>query len=747
MMPQKPKLLLVDDDPGILDSYPLLLESTFEVITAQTIEDALAAFHKEQGEIPVAIIDLVMQEGEEAGLDLTEQIVASGSGTKVIIFTAYGSLTTADRGIRLGIAGYIEKGRGDTIDILIDRVNWALELYIEERRKDAIERPIDRAKRALEPYYEESARKPYVQLDANDKVRTIQGINVKFEEEKPESGVKRFMAEKRELFQVTEADVDSLKLYSSQPHPYGKQLRFHQTVNGIRVYGSDVIFRLGKDDALKGVSADFLSDVSVDSTEPKIDAEKAATAAKEDAKNLPEFTNEGDITHEEPELLIYPHQGAYRLAYKIVVQQFPLASYTYFVDANDGTVIDKKTNLRTAKITGQVYLTIPKVGLTSKGFPYEYVETEDDKYVTDVRGFYAPNPSVQKITTRLAGKFVDVLDYSKHQNGQLQLTHTGAVSFEWNQKWHNDTSSPHFNEAMVYYHLNRAHDFFEKFSDSIIGDSDTLPNLNEVQAFVNVTDSERRENAYWTGSAFLFGDGALFCHEAAIIYHEYAHAVIDKVVQRQDILPYEKMPGAMNEAYADYFGCSLTDDSEIGQTVGLGRQLDNNAQFPNDFRPCISPPSGVNDHGYVHTNCTIYGGALWDIRKTFIESYGEHDGVKNSDKVIFDSLFELPHRATFKDGLGTLIIADQNNFDGINRERIEEAFRKHGITEEEVAEPLPSRDDFPAMMTIEQAAMYLQQTPQEIRRAVDEGCIPSYERRPDGEICILKDDLNKEFEN
>ena len=616
-MPQKPKLLLVDDDPGIIDAYPPFFESTFEVITAQTVKDALTALREEKWDIPVAIIDLVMQEGEESGLNLTKQIITSGSRTKVIILTAYGSVEIADKGIQLGIAGFIEKGCKDTIEKLVDRAKQALEQYREE--------------------HIESAQKLYFQIDANNKVRTIQGINIKYADEEPESGVKRFMVENRKLFQVTEADIDSLKLYSSQFRPYGKQLRFHQTVNGIRVYGSDAIFRLGKDDALEGVSADFLPDVSVDSTEPQVDAEKAAIAAEQDAKELPEFTD-GDIMHKEPELLIYPHQGTYQLAYKIVVQQFPLASYTYFVDANDGTVIDKKTNLRTtARITGQVYLTIPEARLTSKGFPHEYVEAEDNKYVTDVCGFYAPNPPVQEIITRLAGKFVTVLDYPKNKSGQPQLTYTGKPSFEWNQKWNNDTNSPHFNEAMAYYHINHAHDFFEELSDGMIDATDPLPDLSEVKAFVNVTAPEFRYNACWNSGtrAFLFGDGALYCHEAAIIYHEYAHAVMDKVFQGQDILPYQKMPGAMCEAYADYFACSMIDDSEIGGTVGCCRKLDNNAQFLNDFRPCIYQPSIKNDYGYVHENCKIYGGALWDIRKALIDSYSKDEGVNKSDKVVF----------------------------------------------------------------------------------------------------------------
>jgi len=71
------------------------------------------------------------------------------------------------------------------------------------------------------------------------------------------------------------------------------------------------------------------------------------------------------------------------------------------------------------------------------------------------------------------------------------------------------------------------------------------------------------DNAFWNGSQMAYGDGNLFkplTRSLSVIGHELSHGV----VQFSGGLVYQDQPGALNEHFADVFGC-LTEQYKKGQ--------------------------------------------------------------------------------------------------------------------------------------------------------------------------------------
>lgn len=111
---QKPRLLLIDDDPSVLESFKRWLEAEgYHLYTAASKEEALKVL-KEQN-IAVCLIDLKMD--EEDGLQISAQLKKVDSLLKIIIITGYPSYETAIDAMKMGVFDYVSKA-SESKDIL-----------------------------------------------------------------------------------------------------------------------------------------------------------------------------------------------------------------------------------------------------------------------------------------------------------------------------------------------------------------------------------------------------------------------------------------------------------------------------------------------------------------------------------------------------------------------------------------------------------------------------------------------------
>ncbi|MDZ7290034.1 MAG: sigma-54 dependent transcriptional regulator [candidate division KSB1 bacterium] len=99
------KILLVDDEPGVLSALETLLADTYPILTA---ENGTAAWQILQDEdIAVAVVDLALPDLN--GLELLRRLRENDLPTELIMVTGYGTIDSAVEAMRIGAYDYLTK--------------------------------------------------------------------------------------------------------------------------------------------------------------------------------------------------------------------------------------------------------------------------------------------------------------------------------------------------------------------------------------------------------------------------------------------------------------------------------------------------------------------------------------------------------------------------------------------------------------------------------------------------------------
>jgi hypothetical protein len=333
------------------------------------------------------------------------------------------------------------------------------------------------------------------------------------------------------------------------------------------------------------------------------------------------------------------------------------------VDARSGAVLLRYNDVAFEEIYGNVTgLVLPmywndepqawvqrfqRVDVTGQGFVH-----------TDTNGDYSMTlaPNLYPIQGWLEGLWVDV----NYEDGP-DATYLGTASTTSPTDWLWDYELARQDEANMYYHVTLVHDYFKTLQPDFTAMDFPLP--------ATVAYGTNYENAFWNGYGIYFGTGAgtfrnfaLFCD---VIYHEYVHGVTD-MIYPPGMLPYTGQPGAMNEAWSDYFACTITDESQMGEgglyTNGqVMRDLNNNLVYPAHWA------------GEVHADGRIIGGAFWDLREAV--------GAAIADSLLHYAKYSLAEQ--WEDYFLDVLILDDDDADlsngGPHHPEIYESFGIHGI--------------------------------------------------------------------
>ena len=89
----KPKILIVDDDLGMLKQLKWALEEEYEVLTASGREEALEIFKESHPELVALDVDLSgIDKGSREGLDILEKIKSNDNFDRCIVTSRFGIL-------------------------------------------------------------------------------------------------------------------------------------------------------------------------------------------------------------------------------------------------------------------------------------------------------------------------------------------------------------------------------------------------------------------------------------------------------------------------------------------------------------------------------------------------------------------------------------------------------------------------------------------------------------------------------
>ncbi len=156
-MSERPVVLVIDDESGILDSLRILLKGEgFEVTTAQGGKAGLELIR--QGGYDIVLSDVRMP--QVTGIDILEAARIQDPMTPVVLMTAQASLQTAISAVNQGAYHYLQKpfANDELVAILrraleFQRVrveNKQLKQEIRRRDRSGVVKPIGKSKRFLD---------------------------------------------------------------------------------------------------------------------------------------------------------------------------------------------------------------------------------------------------------------------------------------------------------------------------------------------------------------------------------------------------------------------------------------------------------------------------------------------------------------------------------------------------------------------------------------------------------------------
>lgn len=163
----KPLILVVDDDPAILDMLEdLLTEADYEVSLARSADEALEIAGRLEPDM--VLTDLQMP-GKD-GLELLAELRSLRPTTPVLIMTAFGSIRSAVAAIRAGALDYVTKPF-DREDLLL-----ALERALERRSLEDENRRLRRAVERASSFGELEGKSPQMN-EIYALIRRVSGNN------------------------------------------------------------------------------------------------------------------------------------------------------------------------------------------------------------------------------------------------------------------------------------------------------------------------------------------------------------------------------------------------------------------------------------------------------------------------------------------------------------------------------------------------------------------------------------------
>ena len=307
----------------------------------------------------------------------------------------------------------------------------------------------------------------------------------------------------------------------------------------------------------------------------------------------------------------------------------PTGDWEVLISAEDGSVISKRDLRMGFGAIGNAY---PKNPVTGN---VEQVALE---------GLDSEN--------RLTGGQTKVFTYLPALRGQVApgTVVQGAARHEGNFLYPADDAR--FSEVQLYYGMQSANERFQGLG--FYGFETPLPGVVLFQDY----DEEQKkfvgsDNAFFSPIAFPESGGMFFyltnrsgdtSLDTDVIYHEYAHAVINELVGPDQSAVFS----ALNEGSADYFSSSFLDDPVMAEYAAkifnsrnsFLRRTDNNNRWP------------YNVVGESHADGNIWSGALWDVRARL--------GADVTDEIALNAIAMLhPDSEFFEAGSAAIMAAEE----------------------------------------------------------------------------------------
>ena len=472
----------------------------------------------------------------------------------------------------------------------------------------------------------------------------------------PETSAIEFFEKYKELFKISKAS-EELSLKNIHVDNLGMtHVKMRQMVQGIPVFGSEMIVHINKNNEIYAVNGEFMPQLEIADVTARLAPGTAIETAKSNIgdavyrletdyeKALPE----GMSWRPEAELTIVQHEKAYRVAYKtMIATEEPItANWIYFVDAKTGEILNKYNDIKTSDAVG----------------------TGNSLY----RGSVSINTNSQGANFEMKDNPRNLWTYDNNGRGDRQLPGSMFTDSDnvWGDGTANDPASAgvdaHWGAAVTYDYYQSNHG-----RNSVDG--------NGLRINSSVHYKRNLVNAYWNGAQMLYGDGDGSTATALVDLDVVAHELTHGVTQYTADLIYQNQSGALNESVSDIFAMLIdTDDFTIGEdswlaSPGYLRSMSNpgSAGQPNHMDDYYNT-SG--DNGGVHTNSGIPNFAAYLMSQGGSGKYGDSVtgiGRTKTGAIWYAALANYMTASTDFDGARTATVAAAEDIYGANSSEVQ----------------------------------------------------------------------------
>ncbi|MDQ4122941.1 MAG: M4 family metallopeptidase [Acidobacteriota bacterium] len=362
---------------------------------------------------------------------------------------------------------------------------------------------------------------------------------------------KKAESKAREHLSKRGLDMEQLKARDIIVDETGSHVRFSQYVDGVRVYGSEVITHEkinGKFTAPTGKVSDVTSS---DLAPPTFDGHVAVGVAK----NIFGYDGRGEI-----ELVLYPVENQLVLAYMVDIKNTDEETNDprremIVINARTGQIIDRWNNLQTSAASGTGY------GFYAgqvTGLPIDY--TGGTYYLFDV-------PNNGKTT-----------DYNNRTCPITGCTKTGTV-YSSTDSVFGTTGSLSDRQSIgvdAHFFAERTLSYFSTTFGRNGIDNNNNKNLKFGFMVSRTHYGNNYNNAFWDGASMTYGDGDGSTYRPFDAVDVVGHEMMHGITERTSDLVYQNESGAANESFSDIFGTVV--EYYTGTRTGY-----NSVSYPADY--------------------------------------------------------------------------------------------------------------------------------------------------------------------
>lgn len=218
-----------------------------------------------------------------------------------------------------------------------------------------------------------------------------------------------------------------------------------------------------------------------------------------------------------------------------------------------------------------------------------------------------------------------------------------------------DPKDDRFDQLQVFYYLSKSFRWMKEVLQIEIP--------SQVEAVVHVGFPVKTNSAFYFRNKIRLGRGddvtyTNLMQDPSIVYHESFHAMIDQLAR----LPFEGEGGSLNEAFADFFTCLLTERPYLGdssflkgpykRTLQLNRRLD-------------------EKNGGLYHDSQIFSSLLWELK--------EKISIEKARLVALETLFRLNGLSQFRDFNDKIILAGNEVLNKDEQMILQQILRSRGF--------------------------------------------------------------------